>query len=104
MIDWARIEELRFEIGEDGVGEVVEIFLEEVEETLTDLGSAQTDEDRAARLHFLKGSALNLGLNALAALCEATPPGMPMPSTDEVLACYAASKTALLAGLGRHAA
>lgn len=104
MIDWARFEELRLEIGEDGIGEVVEIFLEEVEETLEVLGTPQTDEARAARLHFLKGSALNLGFTELAALCDTPAAGAEPATTEAIVASYTTAKTALLGALGRSAA
>ncbi len=70
MIDWARVEELRSEVGEDDFAAVAEIFFEEVEEVIADL-KANPDESRyQARLHFLKGSALNLGFATLAELCK----------------------------------
>lgn len=69
MIDWGRISELRGEIGEDDFDEVVEIFLEEVEEVLQRLGSSQGN-NLVADLHYLKGCALNLGFKSLSQLCS----------------------------------
>lgn len=68
MIDWLRMSELREEIGQDGFDEVVDVFLEEAEEVVARLLQAPfpTHED----LHFLKGSALNLGFVAVAQLCQ----------------------------------
>ena len=104
MINWARFEELRHEIGEDGIGEVVEIFLEEVEETLGQLSEPQSDADRAASLHFLKGSALNLGFDDVARLCD-TPPGGPAAApTADIIAAFEIAKAALLDGLDRKKA
>ena len=62
MIDWPRVTELREEVGAEDFGEVVEIFLEEVEEVIGKLEGGdrgQLEQD----LHFLKGSALNLGFD-----------------------------------------
>ncbi|QLQ20348.1 MAG: Hpt domain-containing protein [Exiguobacterium profundum] len=68
MIDWLRMSELRDEIGQDGFDEVVDVFLEEADEVLARLiqDPLPTQED----LHFLKGSALNLGFVAVAQLCQ----------------------------------
>ena len=70
MIDWTRIRELRDEVGEDGFDDVVDLFLEEVQEGLDDLAPGLPDTDLAARMHFLKGSALNLGFDTFAQLCQ----------------------------------
>lgn len=72
MIDWERVAELRRELGEEDFPEVAELFQTEVEETLEKLHTADEDEARA-RLHFLKGSALNLGFAALAQACDRQP-------------------------------
>ena len=69
MIDWARLSELRSEIGEDDFQEIVEMFLEDMEEGLARLGQA----DGAALcvdLHYLKGCALNLGFKSVAVACD----------------------------------
>lgn len=70
MINWQRVEELHDEIGEDDFDEVVDIFLEEVEEALHRMRTAQGTGASANDMHFLKGSALNMGFKALAAVCE----------------------------------
>lgn len=69
MIDWDRVADLRSEVGEDGFTEVVDLFLEEADEVIariTATSRAQLVQD----LHSLKGSALNLGLQALAQSCQ----------------------------------
>lgn len=71
MIDWARVSQLRDEIGADDFGEVVEIFLEEVEEEIAHLRAVPAPETLEAKLHFLKGSALNLGFDNFSDLCKA---------------------------------
>ncbi|SFL78907.1 Hpt domain-containing protein [Shimia aestuarii] len=71
MINWKRVEELRDEIGAEDFNEVVELFLDEVEEVIERL-QTQPDLGRLeADLHFLKGSALNLGFHAFSLLCQA---------------------------------
>ncbi|MBR9841580.1 MAG: Hpt domain-containing protein [Rhodobacteraceae bacterium] len=104
MIDWDRIKELRAEIGEDDFGEVVEIFLEEVEEGIGRLKSDRVDGTLAANLHFLKGSALNLGFHSFSTLCQAGETAASEGKEDEVdlsglIACYQDSKKAFEQGL-----
>ncbi len=70
MIDWARVVELRLEIGEDDFAEVVDLFLEETDEIIARLSANPDRETLGGDLHFLKGSALNLGFADLAALCQ----------------------------------
>ncbi|WP_417718698.1 Hpt domain-containing protein [Salipiger sp.] len=72
MIDWQRVSELRDEIGSEDFDEVVDLFLQEVGSSLADLPSAAGDASALEPLlHFLKGSALNLGFKTLARLCQA---------------------------------
>ncbi len=69
MIDWARVSELRDEVGDDAFEEVTDIFLEEAEDVLTKFEggkSANWEED----FHFLKSSALNMGFAEVARLCQ----------------------------------
>lgn len=70
MIDWHRVASLRAEIGEDDFDEVAAMFLEEADEVIERLLGGRTQPELAADLHFLKGSALNLGFVELAALCS----------------------------------
>jgi hypothetical protein len=70
MISWDRVNELRREVGDEDFAEVVTIFLDEVETVLARLGGAAEPDSFPEDLHFLKGSALNLGFRALAALCD----------------------------------
>ena len=69
MIDWDRITELRAEVGEEDFAEVVEMFLEEVDEALERLFRSD-DEGIAKDLHFIKGSALNIGLSDVSIICR----------------------------------
>ena len=104
MIDWERVQELRSEIGPDSFMEVVDMFLEEADGVAARLASGVAAAELEAELHFLKGSALNLGLEQLAALCQsgersAAKGDADTVDTGAVIQSYAASKTALLDGL-----
>lgn len=69
MIDWSRVDELVDEIGAEDFGDVVDLFLSEVEGSIALLeraaGNAVVTEEQ---MHFLKGAALNLGFEELAQL------------------------------------
>lgn len=104
MINWSRIKELEQEIGPEALREIAEIFLEEVEEALEGLKDAPNGRARSEKMHFLKGSALNLGLQEMAELCSRGEAGAADATDDQVSASFARAKTALLTELGRSAA
>lgn len=98
MILWSRVHELREEIGEDDFAEVVHLFLDEVETSLASLavGSTSTAED----LHFVKGSALNLGFGDLATACMSAEQGeFDQLTIGKLHSIYTESKAAFLAEL-----
>ena len=111
MIDWKRVEDLREEIGADGFAEVADMFLEEADEAVRTLVCGIAADAVEDQLHFLKGSALNLGLAELAALCQE---GERRAATGQaasvdmarVESVYRLSRAQLLEGLVRsgHAA
>lgn len=109
MIDWGRVEDLRSEIGAADLAEVVALFLEEAEEVITRLRENPAPATIEGDLHFLKGSALNLGLSDLAALCQegerraaqGDPTGVDLA---KVIAVYLASRRMFLTGLDRLSA
>lgn len=70
MIDWARMNELRAEIGPDDFRDVVAMFLDEADDAIARLQAARDPALLAHELHFLKGSAVNIGFATLAALCD----------------------------------
>lgn len=70
MIDWQRVTVLRDEVGQEDFDEVVELFLEEVEEVIERLRKAERSSTLEEDLHFLKGSALNLGFASFSEKCE----------------------------------
>lgn len=70
MIDWERIEDLRREVGHKDFADVMALFFEEIDSSLPgSLDLTEPDEIRDL-LHFIRGSALNLGFFELARLCE----------------------------------
>lgn len=105
MIDWTRIAELRDEIGAEDFHEVVDLFLKEVETTLADLpGAMAQPAEMEEKLHFLKGSALNLGFSALADCCQSGEIAARSGSTsaidvDAILSLYARSRGTFLSEL-----
>ncbi len=109
MIDWTRVADLRSEIGEDGFAEVIDLFLEETDEVTLRLSQAGIGPMIGSDLHFLKGSALNLGFSDLAHLCA---DGERMAGANEstgidlgrILRCYHASKITFQDGLRRASA
>lgn len=108
MIDWTRVEELRGEIGVEGFDEVADMFLDEADLTVKALLSGLPASEIEGQLHFLKGSALNLGLTDLAAFCQdgerkAAAGYGTLVDMGKVAALYQASRAVLLAGLSRRA-
>ncbi len=104
MIDWTRISELREEIGAEDFQEVVELFLSEVEERLEGLDANKALSDLEEDLHFLKGSALNLGFERLASLChdgeKRTGNGELFEDLENIKSTYEESKVEFFSKLG----
>lgn len=99
MVNWDRISELREEVGEDDFAEVVTLFCEEVEEVLAILDSAPAG-DMPKHLHFLKGSALNIGFEAVSTRCHSEEVRFQkdpstVPDVSAIRADYSASKAEL---------
>jgi histidine phosphotransfer protein HptB len=102
MIDWARVNDLRDEIGADSFDEVATLFLDEADEAVARLDGSQPAGDLESALHFLKGAALNLGFRVLAGKCQDGERRAAGGSTDvnlaDIHATYHASKSAFSAG------
>jgi HPt (histidine-containing phosphotransfer) domain-containing protein len=97
MIDWDRVASLRAEIGADDFAEVVEMFLDEADEVVARLRDGGSSQGIEADLHFLKGSALNLGFGDLASLCNVSEKRAARGEAVDlglVVRCYAASRSA----------
>jgi HPt (histidine-containing phosphotransfer) domain-containing protein len=109
MVDWERIADLRRDFGHEGFGEIVALFLEEADAVADQLRAGLPGREVEARLHFLKGAALNLGLTELAALCQDGERRAARGLAQEVdlalvAQCYAASRALLVEGLAGDAA
>ena len=105
MIDWDRIGELRAEIGDDDFAEVLDLFFEDVDEVVAKLQSATGQGPLADALHFLKGSAQNIGFVGLAELCLSTENALRgNPASTPDIKClsevFAAARNTLLQKLG----
>ena len=103
MIDWDRIGELRAEIGDDDFAEVLDLFFEDVDDAVARLRSATGQGPLAEALHFLKGSAENIGLSEVSALCrqeeaKLANSGDPSPDIEAIVVALAAARD----GLGDH--
>lgn len=72
MIDWQQIKQLEEDIGPEDFSDVVILFLEEVDSTVEELKTAppESAEELAPVLHFLKGSAYNLGFREFGDYCS----------------------------------
>ncbi|MEP1518776.1 MULTISPECIES: Hpt domain-containing protein [Rhodobacterales] len=104
MIDWSQVKSLRADVGPEDFDEVVELFLEEVEEVVTRLKQDADVNELENDLHFLKGSAMNLGFSEFSALCQDGELRAAEGRGDEinlskVVECYAVSKIAFVTDL-----
>ncbi|GLQ28293.1 Hpt domain-containing protein [Sulfitobacter pacificus] len=102
MIDWSHVQQLCLEVGAEDFDEVVELFFEEVEDTLSRLEERNDTASLAADMHFLKGSALSLGFSEMSQLCHAAEKSAENGASDGVnigaiLQVYSASKQEFLA-------
>lgn len=100
MLNATRIDELKQEVGEDDFAEVVSIFCEEVEDVLAELPTTSAGA-MGEKLHFLKGSALNIGMDDVAELCRREEEHLrlsPAAVADiaSIKAAYLASKSELI--------
>lgn len=103
MISWDRVSELRDEIGPEDFSEVAEMFLEEVDEVIARLKAAPNPGTYEEDMHFLKGSALNLGFSQFSDLCQIREKAASQGQAEtinmhEVFVSYDASKIAFSAG------
>lgn len=99
LIDWDQVASLRDDVGEEDFADVITLFMEEVEEELGKLQGALSDAELSSGLHFLKGSALNIGFSELAELCSegehlAKNGQGSVVDVKQIVTTFAASKTA----------
>jgi HPt (histidine-containing phosphotransfer) domain-containing protein len=102
MIDWNRVTELRDEVGVEDFGEVVELFLEEVDEVIERLEATRDRSKLEEDLHFLKGSSMSLGFASFSSLCQSGETASAKGTSDtvdldEILTSYKASRTEFMA-------
>ena len=70
MVDFARIKELRDEIGEEDMRAVLDIFRSEASEVIASIEGARDDATYQKAIHFLRSGALNLGLRSFSEHAE----------------------------------
>ncbi len=70
MINWTRVRALRNDVGADEFEEIVDIFLDEVDDIAANLRTVTDDHGLELHLHALKNAALNLGFIDLSDLCQ----------------------------------
>ncbi len=104
MIDWDRVAALREEVGPEDFDEVVELFLQEVDEEIEALDPNSQQEGLAEKLHFLKGSALSLGFREFSGLCQTGESALTADPAAQVdvqglQSSYQTSRSAFLADL-----
>lgn len=101
MIDWNRVQVLKNEVGSEDFGEIVDLFLEEVETAIAELTAAGDRKGLGENLHFLKGSALSVGFARFSDLCQAGETAAEQGQTElidleELSEAYQASKKTFL--------
>lgn len=69
-IDWIRIGELYEDLGASHFNDVLTAFLEESSESLARLIDAESSSALQSEFHFLKGAAVTLGFDEIAAICS----------------------------------
>lgn len=109
MIDWERVVELEEEVGKEDFDDVIQLFLEEVEERIPMLLEALAPDSLETTLHFLKGSALNLGFTQFSVLCQSGETAASVGQTDaidcnEIIECFKLSKQTFLNDVANHQA
>ena len=108
MIDWERVQDLRSEIGCDDFDDVVTLFLDEADEVVSRLTGLTDPRAIENEMHFLKGSALNLGFSELANICQSgarrAATGDDDVAMDAVVAIYQQSREAFIGGMKELAA
>lgn len=84
MIDWNRVEVLKNEVGSEDFGEIVDLFLEEVESAIAELSESTDRSGLGDNLHFLKGSALSVGFARFSDLCQAGETAAEKGQADQI--------------------
>ena len=82
MIDWERVNELKAEVGPEDFAEIVTLFLDEADDAVARMLATNSAKSLESELHFLKGSALNLGFAELANACQSAERAAAQGSTS----------------------
>lgn len=111
MIDWAQLRQLEEDVGTEDLGEVVQLFLSEVDEAVAAMVADMPADasELAARMHFLKGSSYNLGFAAFGEYCArgesaALEGDTSTASRAELSSLYEKSKAEFLRDFAAHSA
>lgn len=83
-MDWTRIDQLRDEVGEDSLAEVLLMFLEETDEVVKNLDGSAGAQTVESDMHFLKGAAMNIGFDRVAVLCQTAETEAAKGRTDTI--------------------
>lgn len=102
MIDWVQVNSLRDDVGKDDFAEIIDIFIDEVEGVIEKLRNVPDLNTLGDDLHFLKGSALNLGFSDFSEQCQLGETNSAAGHADQVdisaiIAAYDSSKTKFIA-------
>ena len=84
MIDWKRADELCGEVVIGDFDKIITLLLEKVDDVLNLFCDGLGFEKLDKRLHFLKGSALNIGLCEFAALYQLGGIFLPQSSQAQI--------------------
>lgn len=111
MINWSQIKQLEEDVGTEDLEEVVTLFLSEVDEAIGELETVTScgPKQVAEALHFLKGSAFNLGFQSFGEYCSIGEAHAHAGNTSEISMSqveqlYQESKKLFLAELPKHCA
>jgi len=69
-MNWTRLAQLRAEVGDEALSEVLGLFLAETDAVAERLRSAGASDGLSDDVHFMKGAALNVGFDEVAAQCD----------------------------------
>jgi len=102
MLDWTHIDQLKKDVGSHEFAEIVDLFFVEVEGLFKRLNH---ESAVANDMHFLKGSAANLGFAELSKSCQIAQhqlvAGQPA-GLQQIVTVFEKSKHAFIAGLAQR--
>lgn len=108
MVDWNRVKILRSEVGSEDFEEIVAMFLDETDAVIRELSKKASTKSLEGELHFLKGSALNIGLASFALLCQQgekiAASGSAEIALDQIIETYWRSRNELIGRLSSQIA